>query len=236
MRMAFLSRRTDGAKGLLARYGRMNQTSVDIPAPENPGAGKRGHGLSLLSLARTARRIQLSGAALVGVSVSLTVLAAALLLWDGLATGVVRVVLLLAAAVLLRLRLLSVRLGAMTPMDGVAAPAPKGVALWMSPIESVVLLLAAGLDAFGAHHDEGIVVAVVASVLLVIACLRRRGGHSVSEPSRPHPNTVLAVVCLASMFEGLWGWRGQTLVIGLGVIAAILAVQALRPPRTTAAG
>jgi hypothetical protein len=220
----------------------MSPMSADTPPPDAAldtavqTAGRMARGLGVRALARQARKVQLSGNALVGVSVSLTVLTAAILLWAGLATGGARVGLLLMAAVLLRLRLLSVRLGAMTPADGMAAPAPRALTRWMSPIESLVLLLAAGMNAFGAHLDIGPVVGVVAGAALIVACLRRRAGHAIHEPSRPHSSTLLALICLAAMLEPLWGWRGQTFVIGLCVIAAVLAVQAVRRPGATAAG
>jgi hypothetical protein len=77
-------------------------------------------------------------------------------------------------------------------------------------------------------------IGAVAAVLLLAACIRRRAGHAVSEPSRPHPSTLLVVACLAAVFEPLWGWRGQTMIIGLCVISAVLLVQVVVAPRQAA--
>jgi hypothetical protein len=198
-------------------------------------AGRVARGFGVRSLARRARAVQLSGHALLGASVGLTALAAAVLLWGGIVTGLPRVLLLLAAAGLLRLRLLTVRLGSMTPADGMAAPAPRGgAARWMSPLESAVLLVAGGLNPFGSGSDISPVLGVVAAALLLAACIRRRSDHAVHEPSRPHATTLLAIVCLAAVFEPLWGWRGQTVIIGLCAISAVLIVQAWRAQRPAA--
>lgn len=213
-------------------------------APETPAvtvaetataAVEAARGMRLRNLARRARKLQLSGSVLVGVGVGLTALAAAVLLWTGIITGAPRAVFLVAAAGLLSLRLTTVRLGAMTPADGMDAPAPRnGMLRWLTPIESAVLLLAAGLHAFGSGSDISPLIGAVAAVLLLAACIRRRAGHAVSEPSRPHPSTLLVVACLAAVFEPLWGWRGQTMIIGLCVISAVLLVQVVVAPRQAA--
>ena len=194
-------------------------------------AGRVARGFNLRNLARQARAVQLGGHALLGAGAGLTALAAAVLLWSGIVTGAPRAILLLAAAGLLSLRLLVVRLGAMTPADGMAAPVPRGgLARWMNPVESAILLVAAGLNPFGSGSDVSPVLGIVAAAVLIAACIRRRSDRAVTEPSRPHPTTLLAVVCLAAMFEPLWGWRGQTLIIGLCAISVVLAVQGLRAP------
>jgi hypothetical protein len=204
-------------------------------AETTAAAGELARGFNLRNLARRARGAQLGGHALLGAGLGLTVLAAAVLLWGGIVTGAPRVVLLLLAAGLLSLRLMVVRLGAMTPADGMAAPAPRGgLVRWMNPMESAVLLIAAGLNPFGSGSDVSPVIGIIAAILLVLACLRRRSDHAVREPSKPHPTMLLAIVCLAAIFEPLWGWRGQSLIIGLCVISVVLTVQVLRAPRQAA--
>jgi hypothetical protein len=212
----------------------------DVPAPTiaqtAPAAGRLAGRWTLRGLAREARGVQLSGSALVGTGLSLTVLAAAMLLWSGIASGGARVAVLVLSAGLLSLRLMVVRLGAMTPADGMSAPAPRGGgARWLGPLSVALLMAAAGLSPFGSGLDIGPVLGLVAAALVILVSVRLRYGHAVSEPSKPHPTTVLGVVCLISALEPLWGWRGQTLLIGLCAISAVLIVQAVRAQRPASA-
>ena len=215
------------------------EVPAEVTAPTiaetTAAAGELARGFNARNLARRAREVQVSGNALIGAGVGLTVLTAAVLLWGGIVTGVPRVVVLVLAAGFIRLRLMVVRLGAMTPADGMAAPAPRGGAVrWISPVESAVLLLAGGLNPFGSGSDISPLLGILAAVLMIVACFRRRSDRSVAEPSRPHPTTLLALVCLASTLEPLWGWRGQMMIIGLCAISVVLAVQVLRAPRQAA--
>jgi len=40
---------------------------------------------------------------------------------------------------------------------------------------------------------------------------------------------MLAATAIVAVFEPAWGWRGQTFLVGLNVIAVGLIVQVLRP-------
>jgi hypothetical protein len=198
-------------------------------------AGRLARGVTVRNLARKARAAQLSGNALLAAGLSLTVLAAATVLWAGIVTGAGRVVVLILAAGLIRLRLLAVRLGGMTPADGMNAPPPsRGLIRWLNPIESAVLMVAGGLNAFGSGSDIAPILGVVAGLMVLLASARRRTSQGVHEPSRPHPTTLLAITCLVATFSPLWGWRGQTLIIGLCVISVVLAVQIVWKPRRAA--
>jgi hypothetical protein len=189
-------------------------------------------GFTVRNLARQARAAQLGGSALLAAGLSLTVLAAAIIMWAGIATGAARVVLLILAAGLIRLRLMAVRLGGMTPADGMNQPPPRGGLIpWLNPIESAVLMLAAGFTAFGSGTDISPILGVLAAALVLIASARRRTAHGVREPSRPHPTTLLALVCLISTLAPLFGWRGQVMIIGLCAISAVLLVQVVLAPK-----
>ena len=83
--------------------------------------------------------------------------------------------------------------------------------------------------------DIGPLFGLVAGALAILVSVRLRSDHAVTEPSNPHPTTLLQFTCLASMFETLWGWRGVTMIIGLCVISAVLIVQAVRAPRPASA-
>jgi hypothetical protein len=52
--------------------------------------------------------------------------------------------------------------------------------------------------------------------------------------AKPHRMAALTVACTASALEPLWGWRGVSLMIGLGVIALGAALTLVRRTRTLA--
>jgi hypothetical protein len=219
-----------GAKGAAARYHAMSDSLDDHHAPTAvetaQAAGRLARGFNVRTLARRAREAQLGGNALLGAGVSLTVLAAVVLLWDGIVEGIPRVVLLLLAAGLIRLRLITVRLSYVTPADGMSEPPPRGGLLrWINPIESAFLMFAAGMNVFGAGSDWGPVVGVLAAAMVIAASLRRRSPHAVQEPTRPHPTTLLVWLCLFDTLSPLWGWRSRTMLIGLCAISAVLLAQ-----------
>ena len=200
-------------------------------APSEPPSRARARGAGRLrAVAWRARDARLSGNALLALGVGLTALGSALLLWAGLTHGLVRAALLLISAAAIRGRLLSSRLSAMMPADGLSSsPAPGAARRWLSLWLSAVFMLAAGFSAFGSHLDYGAFAGLVAAALLLLVGLKRRLHHAGQLFWRPHPTTLLALACLAAMAEPLWGWRGQSLVIGLCAIAAVLALQLLLP-------
>ncbi len=206
-------------------------TPLVIPTTSPPPSAPRPRGAwRLRRLAARAREAQLSGHVLIGTGLALTVLACATLAWSGIVSGVPRFLLLLLSAALLPTRLLSSRLSAMIPADGIAAPpASGGLRRWLSIWQSAAVLLAAGLNSFGSHSRLGPAIAAAAAVLLLLLGLRRMTANAFRQP-QPHPTSVLALACVVAAVEPLWGWRGQSVVIGLCVIAAALAVELLRPP------
>ncbi len=201
------------------------------PVPPEPPPRLRRHGAGRFrALAWRARDAQLSGHGLLGLGVSLTALGSAVLLWGGLTHGLVRGVLLLIAAVAIRGRLLSSRLSAMMPADGLASnPTPGATRRWLSLWLSAVFMMAAGFSAFGSHLDYGPFAGLVPAVLLLLVGVKRKLHHAGQLFWKPHPTTLLALACLVAMVEPLWGWRGQSLVIGLCAVAAVLALQLLLP-------
>ena len=202
--------------------------SETMPDPANPHLGHPLGGeppLDIRSLGRKARDNQISGNALMGVGLGLAVLASALLLWAGIVTGPVRVALLLTAAALTPVRFLTSRLSALTHADGFAGATNSTVRRWMSHGEAAGLLLAGGFCAFGSGHDMGPVMGGVCAGLLVLAGFR---GHS-HYLLRLYPTLLLGATAVIAAFEPAWGWRGQTFLVGLTVIAVVLAVHVLQP-------
>jgi hypothetical protein len=198
--------------------------------PPNPPGGQT---LDIRSLGRKARQNQISGNALMGVSLGLAVLAAVLLLWAGIITGPVRAALLLIAAALTPLRIVLSRLSALTLADGVAGVTNSTLRRWLDYGEAALLLLAGGFCAFGSGQDLGPVLGGVCGGLLVLTGLRG--------PTRIwlglYPTLLLGATAVVAAFEPAWGWRGQSFLVGLSVIAAVLTVHVLRPraasrPRT----
>lgn len=185
-----------------------------------------GEALDIRTLGRKAREHQISSHALLAVGLGLAVFGAALLLWAGIVEGPVRFVLLLVAAAIAPVRLLVNRLGAVTLADGIEGAVNSTLRRWLSHWEAAILLMAGGLCAFGSGHDMGAVMGTVCAALLLAGGLRGplRSGY----PFGIYPTSMLALTAVISAFEPAWGWRGQTFLIGLSVIAAVLVVQILR--------
>ena len=145
------------------------------------------------------------------------------LLWAGIVTGWPRVTLLLVAAALMPLRLLVNRLSGVTLSDGIGHATNSLARRWLGHWEAAGMMVAAGMNIFGAHHDTGPLFGLAAGGLLLLARLRHRARHM-----RLYPTLVLAGACVVSTFEPFWGWHGQTLMIGLSAICVVLIWQALR--------
>jgi hypothetical protein len=208
--------------------------SEAMPDPAGPKMGVSGNEpLDIRTLGRKARENQISAAALMGVGLGLAVLASALLLWAGIVTGPVRVALLLIAAALMPLRFIVSRLSALTLADGVAGSINSTLRRWMGHGEAAVLMLAGGFCAFGSGQDVGAVLGAVCAGLLVLAGLRGPAAYWLGL----YPTLLLGATAVVAAFEPSWGWRGQSFLVGLTVIAVVLTVHVLRPraasrPRT----
>ena len=198
-----------------------------MPDPTGPEPSHTvGEALDLRALGRKAREHQISSHALLAVGLGLAVFASALLLWAGIVEGPARTVLLIVAACIAPVRLLVNRLGAVTLADGIEGAVNSTLRRWLSHWEAAGLLMAGGLCAFGSGHDMGAVMGLVCAGLLLAAGLR---GHTRSYPLRIYPTSMLAATAVIAAFEPGWGWRGQTFLVGLSVIAVVLVVQVLRP-------
>ena len=202
-----------------------------MPDPTGPNLGGSGpvnplggDGLDIRTLGRKARENQISGAALMAAGLGLAVLASALLLWAGIVTGPVRTVLLLIAAAMTPLRFLLSRLAALTPADGVTGSINSTLRRWLSHGEAAGLLLAGGFCAFGSGHDMGPILGGVCAALLVLAGFRGPAPYLLGL----YPTLMLGATAVAAAFEPAWGWRGQSFLIGLTAIAAVLTVHVLQ--------
>jgi len=154
----------------------------------------------------------------------------------------VRAALLLAAAAAIQLRLICNLLDGMVAVEH-RLSSPAG-AIWNElpdRFSDVVLLAAAGYCAAGG----GMMFAVelgwtCAAFALLTAYLRELGrglgfAADFSGPmAKPQRMAALTIACLVSALEPLWGWRGQTLMIALAIVALGTAFTAFRRTRTLA--
>jgi hypothetical protein len=186
-----------------------------------------GEALDIRALGRKARAHQISANALLGLGTGLAVFAAALLLWGGIVEGAVRAALLLLAAAIMPARLLVNRLSAVTLADGFAGATNSAVRRWLHHGEGALLIAAGGFSAFGSGHDLGAPLGLAGAALAMLAGLR--GPTRTGFLYGLYPSLVLGATAVIAAFEPLWGWRGQSFLIGLSGIAAVLVVQLLRP-------
>ena len=191
--------------------------------PERPSVGEA---LDIRNLGRKARAHQISANALLGLGSGLAVFASALLLWGGIVEGPARVALLLLAAAIMPARLLVNRLSAVTLADGVSGSTSSALRRWLHLGEGSLLIAAGGFSAFGSGHDMGAVLGLGCAGMALLGGLRG--------PARQgflyglYPSLVLGAAAAVSAFEPLWGWRGQSVLVGLNVIGVVLIVQLLR--------
>jgi hypothetical protein len=161
---------------------------------------------------------------------------ASLLLWAGLTHGAVRgVVLVLAAGAAYGRRLCS-RLGGLMSMDGFDGPPPEiDAKRWGDIAQDAVILLSMGLCAFGSGFlIPGPALGVLAAILVVSGALI--GARRLGRLARPRLDVALSLTpfILAAALEPLWGWRGQTILIGLFAAGAALAFWLARLARPRA--
>jgi phosphatidylglycerophosphate synthase len=155
---------------------------------------------------------------------------------SGLTIGGARVGLLLLAAVAVQSRLLCNLLDGLVAVEhGRGGPAG---AIWNElpdRIADVAFLVGAGYGAGFAGVAWGPVVGWLAAVLAVLTAYVRELGRGLGfaadfcgPGAKPHRMAVLTVACLVAAAEPLWAWRGQSLAIGLAVIAAAAALTVMR--------
>lgn len=160
-------------------------------------------------------------------SIAFAVLGAAALGVSGGTEGVGRVAWLLLAAVCIQLRLLANMLDGMVAVEhGRGGPAGP---IWNElpdRIADALFLVAAGYGVVAAGLHHGAWVGWMTTVLAILTAYIRELGRGLgfaadfSGPmAKPHRMFALTVACLISMAEPLWGWRGETMLIGLAVIA-----------------
>lgn len=175
--------------------------------------------------------------AVLSLAWALTVLTAGLLAWGGITHGWSRAVLLLMAAGALRARRGLARLGATMPMnDEDKVPHVGDKQRWGERAQQAIILLAAGLCAYGSGFLwSGPALGVLAAGLILAGGSIARRQSDLMHPPKPDPAMLMALFIAIAAAEPAWGWRGQLVMLGLSAVCAVLAWRLYRRLRPTSA-
>ncbi len=175
-------------------------------------------------------------------SIAFAMAGAACLLASGVSEGALRPIFLIGAATCVQLRLLANMLDGMVAVEhGLGSPAGP---IWNElpdRIADAFFLVAAGYASADAGIAAGVALGWACAVLAVLTAYVRELGRGLgfaadfSGPmAKPHRMFTLTVTCVVAALEPLWGWSGESLTIGLGIIALGTAWTAARRTRTLA--
>ena len=158
------------------------------------------------------------------------------LIESGMVEGRARIGPLLAAAVCVQLRLLCNLLDGMVALEH-GRGGPYGP-IWNELPDRIadgLFLVAAGYGAQLAGVVHAGALGWIAAVLAVLTAYVRELGRGLGFPAdfsgpmaKPHRMAALTLACAVSAAEVLWGWRGQSLAIALGIIALGAAITVAR--------
>ena len=176
-------------------------------------------------------------------SFAFAALGAAMLLGAGMTPPwPLRAALLLGAAACIQLRLVCNLLDGMVAVEH-RLSSPSG-AIWNElpdRFSDVVLLAAAGYCAASGHILFAVELGWTCAVLALLTAYLREFGRGLGFPAdfsgpmaKPQRMAALTIACVVSALEPLWGWRGQTMMIALILIALGTAFTAIRRTRTLA--
>ena len=169
-------------------------------------------------------------------AVAFAALGAAALVASGSAATGLRAALLILAALAIQLRLVC------NLMDGMVAVehgqgGPHGP-IWNElpdRVADALFLIAAGYGASRAGAAWGEPLGWLCAVLAVLTAYVRELGRGLGQPAdfsgpgaKPQRMAILTLCCLVAAIEPLWGSRGQSLAVGLALIAALAAITAVR--------
>jgi phosphatidylglycerophosphate synthase len=175
-------------------------------------------------------------------SVAFAAMGAALFLIAPGQEPILRAAALIGAGVCVQLRLLCNLLDGMVAVEhGKGSPAGP---IWNElpdRIADALFLTAAGYYAAGAGVAEATPLGWAAAVLAVMTAYVRELGRGLGFPAdfagpmaKPHRMAALTLTCIVSALEPQWGWSGQAMTIGLGVIVLGAAATVARRTLTLA--
>ncbi|NEX93602.1 CDP-alcohol phosphatidyltransferase family protein [Caulobacter sp. 17J65-9] len=166
------------------------------------------------------------------LSVAFAVMGCAALALSGISFGFGRGALLLLAVFSIQMRLLC------NVLDGLVAVehgkgGPLG-AVWNElpdRLSDALFLIGAGYAASDPAQHLGPALGWLCAVLAVLTAYVRELGRALDKPAdfagplaKPQRMGLLTVMALVSLFEGAWGWHGETMLGGLGLMAALTAL------------
>ncbi len=172
-------------------------------------------------------------------SIGFAVLGAILVAGVGGAEAGLRPVLLIGAGACIQLRLLCNLLDGMVAVEHGRGSASGPI--WNElpdRIADALFLVAAG---YAAGLEPGAILGWTAAWLAALTAYVRELGRGLgfaadfSGPmAKPHRMAALTAASVAAALEPMWGWNGQSLLVGLGVIGLGTALTAARRTRTLA--
>lgn len=153
-----------------------------------------------------------------------------------------RAALLLGAAASIQLRLVCNLLDGMVAVEH-SRSSPAG-AIWNElpdRFSDVALLAGAGYCAAGGGLLFAVGIGWLCASLALLTAYLRELGRGLGFPAdfsgpmaKQQRMAALTIACVVSTIEPLWGWRGQTLMIALAVVALGTAITAFRRTQTLA--
>jgi phosphatidylglycerophosphate synthase len=177
-----------------------------------------------------------------GASVGFAALGALLFVLAGVSGPGARAAELVGAAACIQLRLICNLLDGMVAVEH-GRGSPSGP-IWNELPDRVadgLLLVGAGYCAVGSGIAAGGWLGWLAAFLAVLTAYVRELGRGLGFPAdfsgpmaKPQRMAALTLISLIAAIELAWGWRGQSLVVGLVVIAAGAAWTVARRTRTLA--
>ncbi len=161
---------------------------------------------------------------------------------SGLSEGPARIVWLGLAVIMIQLRLIANLLDGMVAVEhGKAGPLGS---IWNELPDRVsdsLFFVGAGYAAFAAGPHLGPALGWLCALLAVTTAYVRELGRGLGQAAdfsgpmaTPGRMAALTAVGLLSMVEGAWGWKGEGLVWGLMLIAALTALTVFLRTRTLA--
>lgn len=178
------------------------------------------------------------------LSVAFAVLGGAALALSGLSFGFERGLLLILAALSLQLRLLCNVLDGMVAVEhGKAGPLGPVWNELPDRLADALFLVGAGYAAVDAAPVFGPALGWLCAVLAVLTAYVRELGRALGRPAdfsgplaKPQRMALLTGLAVVSVFESAWDWHGQTLLGGLGLMAALTALTVWNRTARLAAG
>jgi phosphatidylglycerophosphate synthase len=175
-------------------------------------------------------------------SIVFAALGCGLFLAAGAAQAGARAALLIGAGACIQLRLLCNLLDGMVAVEHGRGSAAGPI--WNElpdRIADALFLVGAGYCACRAGWPAGAPLGWLAAWLAALTAYVRELGRGLDfladfagPMAKPHRMAALTLTCVVAAMEPLWGWRGEAILVGLGVIAAGAALTLARRTRTLA--